>query len=98
MLRTGQLLAPIRDVVAPLRRRDLARRRQPRYQGPRRLPGPDSHRLAATSLSLGYALFLLSLWRPNCWTHVGFVNSVTADVQVDRAGRPVTLACTPGDV
>ncbi len=75
MLRTGQLLAPIRDVVAPLRRRDLARRREPRYQGPWRLPGPDSHRLAAMSLSLGYAVFLLSLWRPNCWTHVGFANS-----------------------
>src|SRR6266581_4777414 len=71
MLRTGQLLAPIRDVVAPLRRRDLARRREPRYQGPWRLPGPDSHRLAAMSLSLGYAVFLLSLWRPNCWTHAG---------------------------
>ncbi len=70
MLRTGQLLAPIRDVVAPLRRRDLARRREPRYQGPWRLPGPDSHRLAAMSLSLGYAVFLLSLWRPNYWTHV----------------------------
>jgi len=27
------------------------------------------------SLSLGYAVFLLSLWRPNCWTHVGFANS-----------------------
>ncbi len=75
MLRTGQLLAPIRDVVAPLRRRDLARRREPRYQGPWRLPGPDSHRLAAMSLSLGYAVFLLSLWRPNCWTHVRSENS-----------------------
>lgn len=53
---------PLRGVVAPLRRRDLARRREPCYRGPWRLPGPDSHRLAAVSLSLGYAsVFLLSL-------------------------------------
>src|SRR6266542_2875997 len=62
---------PLRGVVAPLRRRDLARRREPCYRGPWRLPGPDSHRLAAVSLSLGYAADLLSLWRPNYWTHVG---------------------------
>ena len=31
------------------------------YQGPWRLPGPDSHRLAAVSLSLGYVMFLLSV-------------------------------------
>ncbi len=54
MLRTGQLPPPLRGVVAPLRRRDLARRREPRYRGPWRLPGPDSHRLAVLSLSLGY--------------------------------------------
>src|SRR6266545_3833509 len=59
---------PLRGVVAPLRRRDLARRREPCYRGPWRLPGPDSHRLAAVSLSLGYAADLLSLWRPNYWT------------------------------
>jgi len=41
MLRTGQLHR------APPRPRDLARRRGPRYRGPWRLPGPDSHRLAA---------------------------------------------------
>jgi hypothetical protein len=50
MLRTGQLHR------APPRRRDLARRRGPRYRGPWRLPGPDSHRLAAVSLSLGYTV------------------------------------------
>src|SRR6266508_4510430 len=61
MLRTGQLPPPLWDVVAPLRRRDLARRREPRYRGPWRLPGPDSHRLAAMSFSLGYAVLLLSL-------------------------------------
>jgi hypothetical protein len=31
------------------------------YQGPWRLPGPDSHRLAAVNLSLGYVMFLLSV-------------------------------------
>lgn len=56
MLRTGQSLAPLRDFVAPLRRRDLSRRREPCYQGPWHLPGPDSHRLAAMSLSLGYVI------------------------------------------
>src|SRR5215218_4571548 len=50
MLRTGQ------SRRAPPRRRDLARRRGPRYRGPWRLPGPDSHRLAAVSLSLGYVV------------------------------------------
>ena len=53
MLRTGQLHR------APPRPRDLARRRGPRYRGPWRLPGPDSHRLAAVSLSLGYVVVLL---------------------------------------
>jgi hypothetical protein len=47
---------PCRDFVAPLRRRTLTRRREPRYRGPWRLPGPDSHRLATVSLSLGYAI------------------------------------------
>jgi hypothetical protein len=50
MLRTGQLRR------APPRPRDLARHRGPRYRGPWRLPGPDSHRLAAVSLSLGYVV------------------------------------------
>src|SRR5215203_5237895 len=56
MLRTGQLRC------APPRRRDLARRRGPRYRGPWRLPGPDSHRLAAVSLSLGYVVVPSFRW------------------------------------
>jgi hypothetical protein len=56
MLRTGQLRC------APPRRRDLARRRGPRYRGPWRLPGPDSHRLAAVSLSLGYVVVPSLRW------------------------------------
>src|SRR6266571_2490648 len=51
---------PHRGFVAPLRRRALTRRREPCYQGPWRLPRPDSHRLAAVSLPLGYAINLLS--------------------------------------
>lgn len=40
------------------------------YREPWRLPGPDSHRLAALSLSLGYVTTTSSLsWRPSCWTH-----------------------------
>src|SRR5829696_86668 len=50
MLRTGQLHR------APPRPRALARRRECCYRGPWRLPGPDSHRLAAVSLSLGYVV------------------------------------------
>src|SRR6266508_4759587 len=45
--------------LPPPRRRDLARRRECCYWGPWRLPGPDSHRLAAVSLSLGYLVVLL---------------------------------------
>ncbi len=39
----------------PLRTRPLGHARGLPYRGPWRLPGPDSHRLAAVSLSLGYA-------------------------------------------
>jgi hypothetical protein len=56
MLRTGQLPAPLRGGLPPPQRRDLAQRRECCYRGPWRLPGPDSHRLAAVSLALGYTL------------------------------------------
>ena len=66
---------PHRDFVAPLRRRHLCRRREPCYQGPWRLPGPDLRRLAAVSLSLGYVItnsfpvmapeLLDARWNPN---------------------------------
>src|SRR6266508_3596379 len=60
----------------PLRTRPLDHARGLSYRGPWRLPGPDFHRLAAVSLSLGYAvLLLLSLWSPNCWTHEGCIYS-----------------------
>src|SRR5438874_828878 len=82
MLRTGQLPPPQRDVVAPLRHRALTRHRKPRYQGPWRLPGPDSHRLAALSLSLGYTMNLL------------FVHSVRAagrTLRPEKCGRVARL-------
>jgi hypothetical protein len=47
---------PPRGGLPPLRPRALARRRECYYRGPWRLPGPDSHRLAAVSLSLGYVV------------------------------------------
>ena len=47
MLRTDQLLGP---APHPASARGL------RYRGPWRLPGPDSHRLAALSLSIGYVI------------------------------------------
>lgn len=66
---------PHRDFVAPLRQRALTRRREPCYQGPWHLPGPDSHRLAVVNLSLGYVIttpFLMTApelldarWNPN---------------------------------
>jgi hypothetical protein len=61
---------PSTSVVAPLRRWHLDQRREPRYQGPWRLPGPDFHRLAALSLTLGYVMTSSPmLRRPSCWTH-----------------------------
>jgi hypothetical protein len=58
--------------LPPPRHRDLARRRECCYRGPWRLPGPDSPRLAAVSLSLGYpvAPSLRSHRRPSYWTHI----------------------------
>src|SRR5215216_7805419 len=61
-----------RGGLPPPRPRALARRRECCYRGPWRLPGPDSHRLAAVSLSLGYVVApsLRSHRRPSCWTHI----------------------------
>jgi hypothetical protein len=58
---------PHRDFVAPLRRQDLARRREPCYRGPWRLPGPDLHWLVVLSLSLGscYSPPPFGSWRPS---------------------------------
>ena len=54
----------------PLRTRHLGRARGLPYQGPRRLPGPDSHRLVVLSLSFGYVTTTsLSSWRPHCGAH-----------------------------
>jgi hypothetical protein len=47
---------------APLRTRPLDHARGPRYRGPGRLPGPDSHRQTALSLSLGYVMIISSLF------------------------------------
>jgi len=50
----------------PLRTRPLDHARGHRYQGPRRLPGPDSHRQAILNLSLGlHHVELLSITRPS---------------------------------
>ena len=70
-LARASLLAADRTVAsAPLRTRPLDRARGHRYRGPGRLPGPDSHRLAALSLSLGYVMSNpLSSWRPSFWAH-----------------------------
>ena len=54
MLRTGRLFHLASHLALDHARRLL-------YRGPWRLPGPDSHRLAAVSLSLGYAIPSFSL-------------------------------------
>ncbi|MGH7869949.1 MAG: hypothetical protein ACREP9_20520 [Candidatus Dormibacteraceae bacterium] len=58
MLRTGRLLAP-QDWGLYRSASTLGSLRTPgiSYRGPWRLPGPDSHRLAALSLSLGYTTY-----------------------------------------
>ena len=68
---------PHRDFVAPLRRRDLARRREPCYRGPWRLPGPDLHWLVLLSLSLGscYSPPPFGSWRPSYLDALMFVTS-----------------------
>jgi hypothetical protein len=49
---------------APLRTRPLGHARGLHYRGPRRLPGPDSHRQAAPDLSLLYVMWSsFSSWR-----------------------------------
>src|ERR1019366_6569820 len=53
-----------RDRSAPLRTRPLDHARGHRYQGPRRLPGPDSHRQAIVNLSLLRHTVLLFLMTP----------------------------------
>jgi hypothetical protein len=49
---------------APLRTRPLDHARGHHYQGPRRLPGPDSHRQAIVNLSLLAHVALLFLMAP----------------------------------
>ena len=49
---------------APLRTRPLDHARGLRYRGPRRLPGPDSHRQAIVNLSLLRHAVLLFLMAP----------------------------------
>jgi len=48
----------------PLRPRPLDRNRGLHYRGPWRLPGPDSHRLAAANLAPGYVMTSPSVMAP----------------------------------
>jgi hypothetical protein len=63
----------LQDFVAPLRRRPLDRRREPCCQGPWRLPGPNSHRLADENLRSDHPIIpygtSFTSGRPNSWTH-----------------------------
>src|SRR5919106_2808685 len=72
MLRTGQLPSPRFDG------RDLSRRREPCYRGPWRLPGPDFHRLADASLSLGCASLITSFFIecPSCLGTLGLFQAI----------------------
>jgi hypothetical protein len=88
MLRTGQLHR------APPRRRDLARRRGPRYRGPWRLPGPDSHRLAAVNLRSATPSTSLLSRRPSYWTHIPRESGLAALVL--RDGGVASVLCRSG--
>jgi hypothetical protein len=75
----------------PLRRRPLNRHRGLRYRGPWRLPRPDSHRLAATSLSPDHLMssgtISFQQRRPTYWTHTSTfpcrMTVLVVDVLVD---------------
>ena len=70
----------------PLRPRPLNRTRRLHYRGPWHLPGPDSHRLAIESLSLGYVINHPSCsWRPSYWTHVNPGLVVSLGVKLEPA-------------
>src|SRR5919204_5462641 len=86
MLRTGQSPAPSQGGLPPLRPRALTRRRECCYLGPWRLPGPDSHRLAAVSLSLGYVV------APSfrCSSAPELLDAHSAGITVRADGRPPT--------
>jgi len=76
---------------APLRTRPLDHARGLHYRGPWRLPGPDLHRLAVLSFSLGYVMSTsLSPWRPNCWTHSTRMSTplVSSVVWLSETNRP----------
>src|ERR671918_586583 len=82
--------------IAPLRRRGLPRRREPCYGGPWRLPGPDSHRLAAVSLPLGYVtrLPLSSERRPFVRDQLGVVNMPSYALAGMSRSSPVQVLAT----
>jgi hypothetical protein len=93
MLRTGQLFD------FPLRREDLSSRRGVNYRGPWRLLGPDLHRLANASLSLGlldHHLLFTSTPEQSGRTRVHKLSSVMLPPQSIRAAaRQVELADAP---
>ncbi len=64
---------------APLRTRPLDHARGLHYRGPWRLPGPDFHRLAALSLSIGYVTMTSSSpWRPICWAYANMCSPLAS--------------------
>jgi hypothetical protein len=60
---------PHRDFVAPPRRQGSLPAPGASYRGPWRLPGPDSHRLAAVSLRSDIHIMDPSNLRPELWAH-----------------------------
>jgi hypothetical protein len=60
---------PHRDFVAPPRRQGSLPAPGASYRGPWRLPGPDSHRLAAVSLRSDIHIMDSSNLRPKLWAH-----------------------------
>src|SRR6266511_2015189 len=72
MLRTGRLHHLLHEVLSLRFDAGISPDAGSRATGdPGVSPGRTRTRLTSVSLSLGYAADLLSLWRPNYWTHVG---------------------------
>jgi hypothetical protein len=87
MLRTGQLFD------FPLRREDLSSRRGVNYRGPWRLLGPDLHRLANASLSLGlldHHLLFTSPPEQSGRTRVHLLGSCSQFIFVEQPTEPVS--------
>ena len=80
---------------APLRTRPLDHARGHRYQGPRRLPGPDSHRQAIVNLSLLRHVVLHFLMAPKQSRRTATLQKRGGVIQVVVGARIHAVASAP---